>query len=48
MQQLKEKTETKGAEGRKRKKCVCNKFNSVVIQLIVTNFYKVVSQLQSS
>ncbi|KAB5520097.1 hypothetical protein DKX38_024416 [Salix brachista] len=23
MQQLKEKTETKGAEGRKRKKCVC-------------------------
>lgn len=48
MQQLKEKTETKGAEGRKRKKCVCNKLNSVVIQLIVTNFSKVVSQLQSS
>ena len=45
---MKEKTETKGAEGIKKKKCVCNKINSVVIQLIVTNFSKVVSQLQSS
>uniref|UniRef100_A0A6N2LLT0 Uncharacterized protein n=2 Tax=Salix viminalis TaxID=40686 RepID=A0A6N2LLT0_SALVM len=46
--QLKYLTETKGAEGIKRKKCVCNKLNSVVIQLVVTNFSKVVSQLQSS